>query len=45
MRIDIADPMLPAGAPPLLAALALLTCYLPARRSLHINPVEALRAE
>ena len=45
MQTSIGDPLLLIGAPLLLATLALLACYLPARRSLRINPVEALRAE
>jgi putative ABC transport system permease protein len=39
------DPALLGGAPLLLASLALLACYLPARRSLRIDPAVALRAE
>jgi putative ABC transport system permease protein len=39
------DPKLLLGAPLLLAALALLACYLPARRSLAIEPAVTLRQE
>ena len=39
------NPVVLAGAPLPLAALALLACYLAARRSLGINPVVALRQE
>jgi len=39
------NPVLLAGAPLLLAGLALLACYAPARRSMRIDPVVTLRQE
>jgi predicted permease len=39
------DPVLLIGAPLLLAALALLACYIPARRSMRIDPGVTLRME
>lgn len=39
------DPALLIGAPLLLALVALVACYLPARASTRIDPVEALRQE
>jgi len=39
------DPVLLVGAPLLLAALALVACYVPARKSTRIDPVVALRQE
>jgi putative ABC transport system permease protein len=42
---SVADPLVLFGAPLLLACLALLACYLPALKSMRVDPVIALREE
>ena len=45
LQIGARDPVLLMGAPLLLATVALIACYVPARRAVKIDPVRALRQE
>jgi len=44
-QTTIADPLLAVGAPALLAGLGLLSCWLPARKALRIDPMKSLRTD
>jgi ABC-type antimicrobial peptide transport system permease subunit len=45
LKVGKGDLRLLVGAPLLLATVAMLACYIPARRSAQIDPIKALREE
>jgi predicted permease len=45
LKVGTGDPRLLVGAPLLLATLAMLACYVPARRAAKIDPLRAVREE
>jgi ABC-type lipoprotein release transport system permease subunit len=44
-EVSVVDPRTLVAVPVLLAAMALLACWIPARRAVRMDPVAAIRAE
>jgi ABC-type lipoprotein release transport system permease subunit len=44
-EVSVVDPRTLVAVPVLLAAMALLACWIPARRAVRLDPVAAIRAD